>query len=332
MKMKWHAIVSVWLLFTIHGLATGATHGAPTNATSITRFTWRDAQRARSVPVKILAPASGEGPFPVILFSHGLGGTRENYGYLGDYWASHGYVSVHIQHHGSDDAVWREAGLFNGMKAMRQAVADPRNAINRVRDVSFVIDELERLNREESGFRHRLDLSRIGLAGHSFGAYTALAVAGQEFAPGLIRNGSLADPRVKAIIPMSAPVPANKNRLDETYANVRVPCLHMTGTKDDSPIGDTQPEERRLPFDHCHNSDQYLIIFQDGDHMTFSGRRGTASKSERRFQELIRESSTAFWDAYLRGDARAKGWLTNEFKGALGTHGTFEMKLPQPAR
>jgi hypothetical protein len=127
---------------------------------------------------------------------------------------------------------------------------------------------------------------------------------------------------------MSSPVPANRARLDELFAGVKIPCLHMTGTKDASPIGDTKPEERRIPFDHCKNSDQFLITFKDGDHMIFSGRgRLAGGEKDARFQELICESSTAFWDAYLRGNAPAKSWLTNDFKKQLGADGTFEMKL-----
>ena len=66
---------------------------------------WQDSARDRSVPVKIYYPEKGTGPFPVVLFSHGLGGSRNGYSYLGEHWASHGYVSVHLQHVGSDGAV-----------------------------------------------------------------------------------------------------------------------------------------------------------------------------------------------------------------------------------
>src|SRR5437879_2469655 len=70
-----------------------------------TKFDWKDDRRSREVPVKVYAPRSDKGPFPVIVFSHGLGGTRDGYEYLGRHWASHGYVCVHLQHHGSDDSV-----------------------------------------------------------------------------------------------------------------------------------------------------------------------------------------------------------------------------------
>jgi hypothetical protein len=142
------------------------------------------------------------------------------------------------------------------------------------------------------------------------------------------RENTVADPRVKAAIPMSAPVPASQRRLGDVYVNIKIPCLHMTGTKDSSPIGDTTPEERRLPFDHSHGSDQFLITFTDGDHMIFSGRgRRLANAKDEKFQKLICASSTAFWDAYLKNDAMAGAWLVNDFKTELSENGKFEVKL-----
>jgi predicted dienelactone hydrolase len=78
-------------------------------AVEIARYDWYDQKRQRNIPVKIYYPKTGGGLFPVIVFSHGLGGSREGYEYLGQYWASHGYVSVHLQHLGSDTAVWQHA-------------------------------------------------------------------------------------------------------------------------------------------------------------------------------------------------------------------------------
>lgn len=303
------------------------TLAAQTNQLVIERAVWHDAKRDRDVPVKIYSPATTNIAHPVIIYSHGLGGSREGYQYLGRYWAAHGYVTIHLQHLGSDEAVWRDTGLLKRKRAMQRSAADPKNAINRPRDVSFAIDELERLYNDSPVWKQRLDLNRIGVAGHSFGAFTTLASAGQKFQPVTAKAGSFADPRVKAAIPMSAPTPKNKSRLDEVYAGVKIPCLHMTGTKDSSPIGDTTAEERRLPFDHCKNSDQFLITFKDGDHMIFSGRNTRAEPSDERFQRLIQQSSTAFWDAYLRDDAKAKSWLTDDFKRVLDDAGQFEMRL-----
>jgi predicted dienelactone hydrolase len=300
-----------------------------TQSVETVKFEWKDAKRDREVPVKIYYPKTGSGPFPIIIFSHGLGGTRDAYEYLGRHWASHGYVSVHLQHIGSDDDVWRNVEPSERMKAMRRSAANPQNSLNRPLDVSFAIDQITRLNREAGPFQGRLDLNRIGAAGHSFGAYTTLAVAGQVFVGPFVDGKTLADPRVKAAVPMSAPVPSHNRELDRVFGKIQIPCLHMTGTKDNSPIGNTPAEDRRLPFDHSNGADQYLIIFENGDHMIFSGRgRLAGGENDEQFHALIRESTLAFWDAYLRGDSKAKAWLAGGgFERVLGKDGTFEKKL-----
>ncbi|MSR64957.1 MAG: acetylhydrolase [Verrucomicrobiae bacterium] len=297
----------------------------------VTKQEWQDGKRDRQVPVTIYSPKTGAGPFPVIIFSHGLGGTRDGYEYLGRHWASHGYVSVHLQHIGSDDSVWRRAESTDRMTSMRRAAANPTNSLNRPLDVSFAIDQIEKLNRESDVLKGRLDLKNVGVAGHSFGAYTTLAVAGEVFVGPLVDGKTFRDPRVKAAIPMSSPVPRDKSQLDKVFGSIRIPCLHMTGTKDTSVINETQPADRRIPYDHIQLADQYLITFKDGDHMIFSGRgRLTGGEKDARFQEFIRASSTAFWDAYLKGDAKAKAWLAEGgFEKALGQDGVFEKKLPK---
>jgi predicted dienelactone hydrolase len=281
------------------------------------------------VPVKIYYPKDGEGPFPIIIFSHGLGGSREGYEYLGKQWASWGYVSVHVQHVGSDNAVWQGARLAEIMSDMRKAAANLANITNRPLDVSFAIDQMEKLNREGPVLRGKLDLKRIGVGGHSFGAYTTLAIAGETF-PTLKGPGAIfLDSRVKAAMPMSAPVPGMKSRLDQAFGSIKMPCCHMTGTRDSSPIGDTKPEDRRLPFDHINGADQFLVTFNGGDHMIFSGRgRLMAGAKDAAFQSEIRMVSTAFWDAYLKDDAKAKAWLTGDAcNTALGSDAIFEKKL-----
>jgi predicted dienelactone hydrolase len=233
-----------------------------------------------------------------------------------------------VQHPGSDSIVWTNVPLAELPSEMRKAAANPQNAVNRPLDVSFAIDQLEKLNRDDSPLKNRLDLARIGVAGHSFGAFTTLAVAGEVFvAPG--REVSFADPRVKAAMAMSAPVPVNKASLDQAFARIKIPCLHLTGTADFSPIGDTKPEDRRLPFEYINGADQILITFTGADHMTFAVReRLRNGEKDELFHELICASSTAFWDAYLKGDAGAKAWLTGGgFKSLLGRNGTMEEKL-----
>jgi dienelactone hydrolase len=313
--------------------------GPGPHAVAAARYDWVDGARQRSVPVKIYSPKGGEGPFPVIVFSHGLGGSREGYEYLGRYWASYGYVVVHVQHPGSDSAVWQGEEREKIGQALRRALANPQVSLERPADVRFVLDRLAALNRDEPTIQGKLDLEHIGMAGHSFGAWTTLVLAGQvTVGPGGVggKEVALADLRIKAAIAMSAPVPRRREQHALVYRNVKIPCFHMTGTRDDSPVGETAAAERRVPFDQIgrnRGADQYLVIFKGGDHMVFSGRGQGAPGGEKdaAFQEIIKMGSIAFWDAYLKGEPEARAWLARGgFAGVLGEEGTFEEKVLPP--
>lgn len=330
MGIRSKLVLTVMILAALSACARGSEYKkeAGPHAVRETTHDWRDATRDREVPVKIYSPRSNVGSFPVIIFSHGLGGSRDGYAYVGRHWASHGYVVVHVQHKGSDDGVWRDAD--RPMEAMRGAVGDPKNALNRPKDVSFVIDQMEVMDREKGPLQRRLDLKRIGMAGHSFGAFTTLAISGQRLIGPRDGEVTLADDRVSAAIAMSASAPKRrKDLVARTYGAIRVPCFHMTGTLDDSPINNSVAADRRIPFDNMNASDQYLLTFEGGDHRAFSGRNvRTGREKDPIFHDIIRMSSTAFWDAYLRSDPRAKAWLAEgPFQTLLTRHGTLEIKL-----
>ncbi len=296
---------------------------------------WHDAQRNRDVPVRIYYPDSPQGKFPIIIFSHGVGGSRDGYAYLGEFWAGFGYVCVHVQHVGSDTSIWQDLPADEISAAMRRATVSPRNIRNRPLDVSFAIDQLTNLNQTDPIFKDRLDLDRIGVAGHSFGAFTTLAVAGEVFTTSRGTKLMWPDSRVKAAIAMSESPPPDPSTWDDAFPHIAIPMMHMTGTIDDNPFGDSKAAVRRVPFDHIPPvADQYLIILQGGDHMVFSGRTqqgepmsGTGNPAlDPTFQVLIQQSTTAFWDAYLKSDARAQDWLqTGGCKQMLGANAAFEM-------
>jgi fermentation-respiration switch protein FrsA (DUF1100 family) len=324
------------------GFVRALSASAVTAPVATTDLVWHDVARNRDVPARLYYPAGdARGPFPVIVFSHGLGGSREGYRYLGEYWAAHGYVSVHLQHPGSDVAVWQGQPPRQIARRMKAAVMDPANAINRPLDVRFAIDELERLARDPHFVLHdRLDLSRLGIAGHSFGAYTVLAVSGQVIAGGLGPAKSLGpDPRVKAAIAMSSQRP-RRGDLDVAYDPIAIPVFHMTGTADgsgrnaahgnDLGVGNSTPADRRVAYDHTRHAPAYLLTFTGGDHMVFSGqRRRGAGTHDKEFHDLILRASVAFWDAELKGDAAARQWLAGGgFAKELGALGTFEQKRP----
>lgn len=281
-------------------------------------FDWKDAARDREVPVRIYYPKGKDTKSPVIIFSHGLGGSRDVYVYLARYWVNRGFISVHVQHRGSDAAVWK--GQNNPAQALRASAANLQNVTDRPRDISFAIDQLTALAAEDPTWAARLDLDRIGCAGHSFGANTAMLIAGQTLGIG---NEVFRDPRVKATLALSEPVPSI---MPETvFKTVDTPVLHMTGTRDDSPVGETMAAARRIPFDRIEGPAQYLLILKDGDHMVFVRPQSPVH------QKLIEEASTAFWEAYLEDSPQALAWLNTEFPKLSKAEGTFEIKAPRPA-
>ena len=296
--------------------------GPGPHAVAVGLYDWVDAARKRAVPVKIYSPKGGDGPYPVILFSHGLGSSRDTYEYLGRHWASYGYVVVHLQHRGSDSAILSGQDGEAFTRATSEEVAFTRPA-----DVRFAIDRLAALNRDEPSVKGKLDLDRIGLAGHSYGAWTTLAVAGQVILSSTGRERYFQDPRVKAAISMSGAVPLDRAQHSLVYRRIKIPIFHMTGTLDDSPLpGGNKAVERRAAFDHITGADQYLVTFTGGDHMVFYGEGG--SEKEKTFHSLIKMGSIAFWDAYLKGEPEARAWLSRGgFAGVLGDEGVFEEKV-----
>lgn len=289
---------------------------------------WYDAKRQRQVPVKIYMP-EGEAPYPVVIFSHGLGGSREAAVYLGEKWSKNGYLCVFVQHPGSDVSTWKPVALggkqaiFNVLKS----AANERNLRDRAADVSFVLDELQKRNSEDELLEKKMLLDKIAVAGHSFGAATALSVAGQNF-PTLKEPSPLRDSRVRAAIYLCPPVTAKMFTPDLVYSNIRIPGMLMTGTEDDSPIGETNAEERRIPFDGIKSAHQYLINFEGADHAAFGGRAFRApKKSDERYHEMIEELSTRFLDAYLRNNGAEEKWLDDGAAAQyLGKEAKFERK------
>jgi hypothetical protein len=285
---------------------------------------WYDAHRGRSVPVRIYYPKTDSNleQFPVIVLSTGLGRSLDDCDYLGHHWARCGYVSVHVQHKGSDIDVRR--GTIRPKKELQKAFYDSQNIRNRPLDIIFVIDQLERMQRESDSLANRCDLTRIGVSGHDFGAQTVLGLAGQVLPGQLV----LTEPRVKAVVAMSSPVPLGQVPLDVAYGNISRPCLHITGTADNSIVGTTQASQRRLPFDHVTGADQYLVTFYGSDHLVYSGHRRPANAYDATFQRLIAECSTVFWDAYLKDNVGAKEWLASDsLRNHLSGAGWAEKKL-----
>ena len=79
-----------------------------------------DAARHREIPVRVYLPQDTRAA-PVVLYSHGLGGSRETSAFLGQHWAKRGYLAVFMQHPGSDTSVWSDKAPAERMDALKKA-------------------------------------------------------------------------------------------------------------------------------------------------------------------------------------------------------------------
>ncbi|MEA5532919.1 alpha/beta hydrolase [Crocosphaera sp. XPORK-15E] len=136
--------------------------------------TWSltDKKRNRRFYVDIYRPKKlRQDKIPVIIFSHGLASRPEDFLKEANYLASYGFIVVIPQHPGSD-----YQQIQNLLEGYRREVFEVNEFVNRPQDISYVIDQLERRNKVD--FEGKLDLKNVGVVGHSFGGYTALAIAG----------------------------------------------------------------------------------------------------------------------------------------------------------
>jgi predicted dienelactone hydrolase len=288
--------------------------GPETGPVETTEHSWTDSARdGREVPYRIYAPPAAACPCPVVLFSHGLGGSREAAPYLGLFLAAHGYVVVNIQHPGSDASVWQ--GLDNRneiVAALVRAARDLDSAVARFEDVPFALDSLQAMN-AAGPLAGRFDLSRIGMSGHSYGAISTMVAAGQRMGPRA--QFSFRESRIRGAIAYSPSLPRNARDLAATYRDIAIPVIHITGTEDGSPLATAQgetfsPESRTKPFQAIGAPDQYLLVLTGADHMVFGGQRpGGAAPGDAAIQDAVALSSLAFWQAILKNDATARAWL-----------------------
>src|SRR6187402_3400030 len=137
--------------------------------------------------------------FPLVIISHGNGGSHLLYRTISTRLAKNGYIVAMLQHHGNNR---NDNHLENTIE----------NLINRPHHVSLTIDAL--LNKDTFG--NSIAANKIAVIGHSMGGYTALALAG-----GVPRTKegekveTTADKRVKAIVLLAPGVGWFMNSMDK---------------------------------------------------------------------------------------------------------------------
>lgn len=244
---------------------------------------WTDPARdGRIVPFKAYVP-QGAGPFPVVVHSHGLGGSREASSYILQAVAEAGFLVVCLQHAGSDSGILGgggRPGTEAGVVSARRGAMNPQTAQARYGGLPFALDQIAKDPRLSA----KADMSRVGMSGHSYGALSTLVAVGQRVL-GAAPQTKFAEPRIKAAIVYSP----NKPRGDDpstAFAAVKTPMLHFTGTADTTPFDlEKTPFERTTPFQAIKGPDQYLIVLDGADHALFgavASRPASSSPSIRR--------------------------------------------------
>ena len=263
------------------------------NAAQMDKTYWNVA--VRNAPVR-------NGRFPVVVFSHGNGGTRNQNTFWCDYLASHGYIIVSADHTGN-----ARFTIIDEKPVLFQGGERNNSATDRPLDVRFLLDQMIKWDKgADKRFKGRIDTERAAVAGMSFGSFTAHWVSDH-------------DPRFKAVIAMSG-APAS-------HTNLTVPSLRMLGTEDRT-LG--VPGNNAIRDNHAkHTGPSYLLELKNGGHYSFTDmfkinksfgdgvgagkRRDTNEAFEFTDMEttykIINSYSVAFLGYYLKGEKEYASFL-----------------------
>jgi predicted dienelactone hydrolase len=287
------------------GLLLIALLAAPAAAAPVCDGFVTDSARNRQIPVRVRMPEGGSARAPVILFSHGLGGSVDAGTLYARDWARAGFLVVHVQHPGSDRSVWQ--GRRGGLGRLK-AAAGGDELRDRVADMGRVAEAVAAAERVGACDLRRGDAARIGAAGHSFGAHTVLAIAGQRFGP----RGALGrDSRFRAVAALS-PMPPGTDpaAAPAAFGAVAVPVLTATGSADGSPLAAGKSLEEvvaaraavfpALPPSRSGKG-QVGLWLEGAAHADFGGNATGRRSSDPHVVAVVSAATTAFFRAHLGG-------------------------------
>jgi predicted dienelactone hydrolase len=303
----------------------------PFRVQTIKELVLRDEKRKKDLQLRINYP-DGKGPFPVIVWSHGMFGSKDGYQPLIQHWVQHGYIVIQPTHSDSLSLLSPE----ERRKALANLKPDRiEDWMNRPRDVQFVLDSLDAIVKKVPELAERMDRKRIGMGGHSFGAFTTQLVAGTSvLLPGGKRQ-SFTDARPAAFVAIS---PNGSGPLfdKESFKETKGPTLFVSGTNDRGRKGE-EAGWRKEAFDHASAGEKHLA-WVEGAHHGFGGISDAPAAFRKiaeslklggeenpKHVELVRITTLAFWDAYLKDSKEARAYLESDKLPAF-SKGTLKLE------
>lgn len=280
------------------------------------------ARNNRRVPVKVHLPV-GDGPFPVVLISHGAGGDWDSHYAQAQHLASHGFVVFCLEHVGSNTE--RLKSSRRPLQDLLAMTSDAGEVLGRPRDVRFALDRAAEWQRTHAKLRGKLDLQRVALMGHSFGAATTMMVCGMRPAldwlrptvsPGRGLGPDLRDARVKCGVALSPQGVGEPFFLKESFGSLAVPLLGISGSQDRQQ-GNLPAENRRQAFALWPAGAHKLVWLANAKHIDFYDSTGLArpmlpSATRRDVQDICRVATLFFLSGQLKGDTETAARLTTE--------------------
>ncbi|MCA9244548.1 MAG: alpha/beta fold hydrolase [Phycisphaerales bacterium] len=263
---------------------------------------WRDVARDRAVPALVRMPSLDgfDAPFPVVLVSHGIGQSRQSYAYLGKALADAGFVVAHVTHVGSDESVYAEPDPFVAALAR---VSDPDERAERPLDLRFALDQL--LADPEIG--PRCDPTRVAVVGHSFGAHSAMALAGLRFDQETKTKPAFTDARVRAVVAISPQGPGVMGLTESSWDLIEAPLLTITGS-DDVALDSLVNSDRSAAFERSASPDACYVSFDGATHDDFAD---AADPPPARRQAWVRDETARIAAMFLQRCLLATGDLAD---------------------
>ncbi len=107
-----------------------------------------------------------QGPYPLVIYSHGFSGSAAGYSASAEHYASYGFIVLAPEHTEQFDPSWGDLW---------------KSSIDRPADMKQTLDYAERLTAPGGDLAGLIDMEHVAVVGHSYGGYTALAMAGAQY-------------------------------------------------------------------------------------------------------------------------------------------------------